>query len=69
MQERLIENIRTTIIGILIIGGCVTMVLMDKATITEVSGWFTMGLGFLRTKDTVLGIKAQTNGSDQEVNG
>lgn len=70
MKERLIENIRTTVIGIVIIGISVTLVLVELATVQEVSGWFAMGVTFLRAKDTVIPfVKSTPNGSDQETIG
>ena len=46
----------TTIIGTLIILLSVTMIYY-KHPITEVSGWLALALTFLRSKDSLIGIK------------
>jgi hypothetical protein len=56
MKNRLFSNYVTTILGLLIIIFCGTMIFMEKATIEDMSGWMTTGLLFLRSKDSLIAL-------------
>lgn len=56
MKKRLFSNYVTTILGLLILIFCGTMIFMEKATIEDMSGWMTTGLLFLRSKDSLIAL-------------
>lgn len=56
MKTRLFSNYVTTILGILIIIFCGTMIFMEKATVEDMAGWLTTGLLFLRSKDSLIAL-------------
>jgi len=56
MKNRLFSNYVTTILGLLIIIFCGTVIFMEKATIEDMSGWMTTGLLFLRSKDSLIAL-------------
>lgn len=47
----------TTMFGFIIIVASTIMIYTHKYSITEISGWLGLGLAFLRSKDTLIGIK------------
>jgi hypothetical protein len=56
--DRLFKSgLMTTILGFVIIILSIVMIYTHKSNITEVSGWLGLGLAFLRSKDTLIGIK------------
>ena len=57
MKERLIKNYVTTIIGFIIMVVCGVMVYQEKSTPTDLSGWLSVSLLFLRSKDSLINIK------------
>lgn len=54
--ERITKNIATTVLGVLVIGFCGVMVYTERSTVVEMSGWFTLGLGLLRSKNSLIGF-------------
>ena len=50
------EGLVTTLLGILIIGFAGLMIYQGKSSASEMSGWLTTGMLFLRSKDSLLGI-------------
>jgi len=56
MKNRLLSNYVTTILGILILIFCAVVILMEKATSTEMSGWIALSLMFLRSKDSLIAL-------------
>jgi hypothetical protein len=58
MFDRLFKSgLMTTILGFVVIILSIVMIYTHKHSITEVSGWLGLGLAFLRSKDTLIGIK------------
>lgn len=57
MKERLLKNITTSIIGILILAFAAYMFASGKATNAEAITWAGYGLIFLRSKDSLIGLK------------
>lgn len=47
----------TTLIGTLIIISSVVMFYTHEAKFTEIIGWLGLALAFLRSKDTLIGVK------------
>lgn len=62
--ERCIRNATTSLIGLALIIFSGILVYMDKASVTEVSGWVTLGLTLIRAKDTLVGVKQTSNNED-----
>ena len=56
MKTRLFKNIVTTILGLLIILFCGVMIYTEKSDTQEMSGWFAVGLLFLRSKDSLIAL-------------
>ena len=56
MKSRLFSNYVTTILGILILVFCALMVYMEKETVEDMTGWMTVGLLFLRSKDSLIAL-------------
>ena len=56
MKTRIVSNYVTTIIGLLIMGFCITMIYTGKAENTEMSGWLAVSLLFLRSKDSLIAL-------------
>lgn len=58
ISDRLFKSgLITTMFGFLIIVASTIMIYTNKYSITEISGWLGLGLTFLRSKDTLIGIK------------
>lgn len=58
MKNRLFkEGLMTTIIGTCLILVSVGMYFANKSSIVEITGWLSLGLTFLRSKDSLIGIK------------
>jgi hypothetical protein len=56
-MKRLVgKGLITSIIGLLIIVFCGIMVYNEKQTVEAMSGWFALGVMFLRSKDSLIGI-------------
>jgi hypothetical protein len=62
MIERIFKSPKTTIIGLIILALCFVFVYLEKATLTEVSGFILGGFSMLFFKDGNDGSK--TKGSD-----
>tara|TARA_B110000879_G_C10860790_1_gene389110 strand:+ start:323 stop:508 length:186 start_codon:yes stop_codon:yes gene_type:complete len=56
MKRRIYKNYVTTILGILILAFCALMMYQEKQTAGELSGWLTVGLLFLRSKDSLINL-------------
>lgn len=56
MKKRLLGNYVTTILGLLIIIFCAVMVFTEKATTSDMAGWFSTGILFLRSKDSLIAL-------------
>ena len=50
------EGLITTLLGVLIIGFAGLMIYQGKSSASEMGGWLTTGLLFLRSKDSLIGI-------------
>lgn len=59
MKNRTIENYATTLLGVFVLSFCAIMIWTDRGTFESVSGWVAMGLMFLRSKDSLIGLKAK----------
>ena len=60
MKKRLLENYVTTILGVLILGFCATVIYMEKQSSQEMSGWLAVGLLFLRSKDSLIALPKES---------
>jgi cell division protein FtsW (lipid II flippase) len=58
MKERLFKNFITTILGVILILASLVAVFINKATAEEVAGWITLGVTFLRSKDSLIALPA-----------
>ncbi len=56
MKSRLFSNYVTTILGVLVLVFCGYMLFTEKQTAEEMSGWLTVGLLFLRSKDSLIAL-------------
>lgn len=56
-KGRILGNPITSVIGGAIILGSIGLVYVGKASISEASGWVTLGATFLRAKDSLVGVK------------
>jgi len=56
MKNRIFSNYVTTILGVLIIIFCAVMMILEKASSTELSGWLALGIMFLRSKDSLIAL-------------
>ena len=59
MKNRIFSNYVTTILGVLIIIFCAVMMILEKASSTELSGWLALGIMFLRSKDSLIASRDQ----------
>ena len=56
MKNRIFANYVTTILGILILIFCGVVIYMEKQTAQEMAGWLTVGLLFIRSKDSLIAL-------------
>ena len=56
MERIFKQGLVTTILGVVIIGFAGLMIYQGKSTASEMGGWLTTGLLFLRSKDSLIGI-------------
>lgn len=62
LVDRLFKSgLITTILGFIVIILSIVMIYTHKYSVTEVSGWLGLGLAFLRSKDTLIGLKEEPN--------
>ena len=73
MKERLIKNSVTSLIGLVIIGFSGYVILKDmdngqtaQQAATGMAGWITLGLMFLRSKDSIIGIEKKDDAANGE---
>ena len=59
MKNRLFENWVTTLMGVLILAFCGLVIYTEKQTASEMAGWLTVGLLFLRSKDSLIALPPQ----------
>ncbi len=56
MKNRLFENWVTTLLGIVILIFCGLVIYTEKQTASDMAGWLTVGLMFLRSKDSLIAL-------------
>ena len=56
MKNRLFENWVTTLLGIVILVFCGLVIYTEKQTASDMAGWLTVGLLFLRSKDSLIAL-------------
>ena len=56
MKRLFKEGLITTLIGTALILVSVGMYFTNKSSIVEITGWLSLGLAFLRSKDSLIGI-------------
>jgi hypothetical protein len=59
MKNRLFENWVTTLMGVLILVFCGLVIYTEKQTAADMAGWLTVGLMFLRSKDSLIALPPQ----------
>jgi uncharacterized membrane protein len=59
MKNRLFENWVTTLMGVLILVFCGLVIYTEKQTAADMAGWLTVGLLFLRSKDSLIALPPQ----------
>jgi uncharacterized membrane protein len=59
MKNRLFENWVTTCLGIVILIFCGLVIYTEKQTASDMAGWLTVGLMFLRSKDSLIALPKQ----------
>lgn len=64
MKERLFKNIFTTMLGVVILLVCLLLIYQGKQTAEQLSGWLAVGLLFLRSKDSLIGIPPPHNNEE-----
>ncbi len=57
MIDRMFNSWKTTIIGVIILIGSMALVFLDKASLTEASGFIIAGFGLFFANDNLLGNK------------
>ena len=57
MKKRLLENWLTTALGVCCIGGAIYMYLSESHTQMEAAELSALGLVFLRSKDSLIGVE------------
>ena len=56
MKKRIIGNWITTLLGLFILGFCLLMIYKGKQNAEQLSGWLAVGILFLRSKDSLIGL-------------
>jgi uncharacterized membrane protein len=56
MKKRLFSNYITTILGLGLLILCGVLLYQQKSTAGELSGWLTVALLFLRSKDSLINL-------------
>lgn len=56
MKKRVIGNWITTLLGLFILGFCLLMIYKGKESAEQLSGWLAVGVLFLRSKDSLIGL-------------
>jgi len=56
MKNRLFENWVTTLLGVIILIFCGLVIYTEKETASDMAGWLTVGLLFLRSKDSLIAL-------------
>lgn len=60
MKARVFGNWITTLIGLGILFFCLFMIYQGKQSAEELSGWMAVGLLFLRSKDSLIGLPSKS---------
>jgi len=63
MKVRLFANWVTTLIGLGILVFCLLLIYQGKESAEQLSGWLAVGLIFLRSKDSLLGLTPKDTGT------
>jgi hypothetical protein len=66
MKERLFKNYVTTSLGVVLILASVVAVFTKSASAMEVAGWGTLGVTFLRSKDSLIALPSKEEISTEE---
>ncbi len=56
MKNRLFENWVSTLLGVIILVFCGLVIYTEKQTASDMAGWLTVGLMFLRSKDSLIAL-------------
>ncbi len=56
MKNRLFNNWVTTCLGVAILIFCGLIIYAEKQTASDMAGWLTVGLMFLRSKDSLIAL-------------
>lgn len=64
MKKRIIGNWITTLLGLCILAFCLLMIYKKIQTAEELSGWLAVGILFLRSKDSLIGLPPKNDGQD-----
>jgi hypothetical protein len=56
MKNRIFENWVTTLLGVIILVFCGLVIYTEKQTASDMAGWLTVGLMFLRSKDSLIAL-------------
>jgi hypothetical protein len=56
MKNRIFENWVTTLLGVIILVFCGLIIYTEKQTASDMAGWLTVGLMFLRSKDSLIAL-------------
>lgn len=59
MKTRIFSNWVTTLLGVAILVFCLLMIYQGKQTAEELSGWMAVGILFLRSKDSLIGLPSK----------
>lgn len=67
-MERFYKNgLVTTLLGLIILLFAGVLMYQQKYSATDLSGWITVGVLFLRSKDSLIGLPKNDNEPDEEV--
>lgn len=64
MKARLFSNWVTTLLGVAILLFCLVMIYQQKQSAEELSGWLAVGILFLRSKDSLIGLPSKEENID-----
>lgn len=67
MKGRLFANWVTTLIGLGILAFCLLLIYQGKESAEHLSGWLALGLLFLRSKDSLIGLPPKDSGGTSDI--
>jgi len=67
MKARLFAKWVTTLIGLGILVFCLLLIYQGKQSAEQLSGWLAVGLLFLRSKDSLLGLPPKDSGETSDI--